>query len=48
MIARTLSQLAERFATTWQLRSRTCEVRKLIQRMDILPELVIDLQASSA
>ncbi|KAK1626675.1 hypothetical protein QYE76_000990 [Lolium multiflorum] len=29
-------------------RSRTCEVRKLIQRMDLLPELVVDLQASSA
>ncbi|KAK1645346.1 hypothetical protein QYE76_063151 [Lolium multiflorum] len=29
-------------------KSRTCEVRKLIQRMDILPELVVDLQASSA
>ncbi|KAK1666242.1 hypothetical protein QYE76_054401 [Lolium multiflorum] len=29
-------------------KSRTCEVRKLIKRMDILPELVVDLQASSA
>jgi hypothetical protein len=29
-------------------KSRTCEVRKLIERMDILPELVVDLQASSA
>jgi hypothetical protein len=28
--------------------SRTCNVRKLIQRMDVLPELVVDLQASSA
>jgi hypothetical protein len=28
--------------------SRTCDVRGLIQRMDVLPELVIDLQASSA
>ncbi|KAK1680707.1 hypothetical protein QYE76_041555 [Lolium multiflorum] len=28
--------------------SRTCEVRKLIQRMDILPGLVRDLQASTA
>jgi hypothetical protein len=24
-------------------KSRTCDVRKLIQRMDILPELVVDL-----
>ncbi|KAK1661398.1 hypothetical protein QYE76_049557 [Lolium multiflorum] len=29
-------------------KSRTCDVRKLIKRMDILPELVVDLQASSA
>nr|XP_051229833.1 uncharacterized protein LOC127347711 [Lolium perenne] len=29
-------------------RSRTCDVRKLIGKMDVLPELVIDLQASSA
>ncbi|KAK1616039.1 hypothetical protein QYE76_021556 [Lolium multiflorum] len=29
-------------------RSRTCGLRKLIKRMDILPELVTDLQASSA
>ncbi|KAK1619776.1 hypothetical protein QYE76_025293 [Lolium multiflorum] len=29
-------------------RSRTCNVRKLIQKMDVLPELVTDLQASSA
>jgi hypothetical protein len=29
-------------------KSCTCDVRKLIQRMDILPELVVDLQASSA
>ncbi|KAK1608903.1 hypothetical protein QYE76_032576 [Lolium multiflorum] len=29
-------------------KSRTCDVRKLIQRMDVLPELVVDLQASSA
>ncbi|KAK1660619.1 hypothetical protein QYE76_048778 [Lolium multiflorum] len=29
-------------------RSRTCKVRKLIQKMDVLPELVTDLQASSA
>ncbi|KAK1666667.1 hypothetical protein QYE76_054826 [Lolium multiflorum] len=29
-------------------RSRTCSLRKLIKRMDILPELVTDLQASSA
>ncbi|KAK1619548.1 hypothetical protein QYE76_025065 [Lolium multiflorum] len=29
-------------------RSRTCDVRKLIRKMDILPELVTDLQASSA
>ena len=28
--------------------SRTCDVRELIQRMDVLPELVVDLQASSA
>jgi hypothetical protein len=28
--------------------SRTCDVRDLIQRMDVLPELVVDLQASSA
>jgi hypothetical protein len=28
--------------------SRTCDVRGLIQRMDALPELVVDLQASSA
>jgi hypothetical protein len=28
--------------------SRTCDVQDLIQRMDILPELVVDLQASSA
>ncbi|KAK1613871.1 hypothetical protein QYE76_019388 [Lolium multiflorum] len=28
--------------------SRTCDVRGLIQRMDVLPELVVDLQASSA
>jgi hypothetical protein len=27
---------------------RTCDIRDLIQRMDILPELVVDLQASSA
>jgi hypothetical protein len=26
--------------------SRTCDVHDLIQRMDILPELVVDLQAS--
>ncbi|KAK1644774.1 hypothetical protein QYE76_062579 [Lolium multiflorum] len=29
-------------------KSRTCGLRKLIKRMDILPELVTDLQASSA
>ncbi|KAK1643002.1 hypothetical protein QYE76_060807 [Lolium multiflorum] len=29
-------------------KSRTCDIRKVIQRMDILPELVVDLQASSA
>ncbi|KAK1698863.1 hypothetical protein QYE76_015560 [Lolium multiflorum] len=29
-------------------KSRTCDVRKLIKRMDVLPELVVDLQASSA
>ncbi|KAK1602361.1 hypothetical protein QYE76_016402 [Lolium multiflorum] len=29
-------------------RSRTCEVRKLVKKMDVLPELVTDLQASSA
>ncbi|KAK1685390.1 hypothetical protein QYE76_046238 [Lolium multiflorum] len=29
-------------------KSRTCEVRKLIKRMDLLPELVVDLQSSSA
>ncbi|KAK1668900.1 hypothetical protein QYE76_057059 [Lolium multiflorum] len=29
-------------------RSRTCDVRKLIGKMDVLPELVTDLQASSA
>ncbi|KAK1682493.1 hypothetical protein QYE76_043341 [Lolium multiflorum] len=29
-------------------RSRTCNVRKLVGKMDILPELVTDLQASSA
>ncbi|KAK1662584.1 hypothetical protein QYE76_050743 [Lolium multiflorum] len=29
-------------------KSRTCSLRKLITRMDILPELVTDLQASSA
>jgi hypothetical protein len=28
--------------------SRTCDVRDLIQKMDVLPELVVDLQASSA
>ncbi|KAM0901679.1 hypothetical protein ACQ4PT_019835 [Festuca glaucescens] len=28
--------------------SRTCDVRDLIKRMDALPELVVDLQASSA
>jgi hypothetical protein len=28
--------------------SRTCDVHELIQRMDLLPELVVDLQASSA
>jgi hypothetical protein len=28
--------------------SRTCDVRELIQKMDVLPELVVDLQASSA
>jgi hypothetical protein len=28
--------------------SRTCDVRGLIERMDVLPELVVDLQASSA
>ncbi|KAK1665410.1 hypothetical protein QYE76_053569 [Lolium multiflorum] len=27
--------------------SRTCDVRALIKRMDLLPELVVDLQASS-
>jgi hypothetical protein len=27
--------------------SRTCDVRELIQKMDVLPELVVDLQASS-
>ncbi|KAK1683758.1 hypothetical protein QYE76_044606 [Lolium multiflorum] len=29
-------------------KSRTCDVRKLIKRMDLLPELVVDLQSSSA
>ncbi|KAK1617066.1 hypothetical protein QYE76_022583 [Lolium multiflorum] len=29
-------------------RSRTCNVRKLVKKMDVLPELVTDLQASSA
>jgi hypothetical protein len=29
-------------------KSRSCDVRELITRMDILPELVVDLQASSA
>ncbi|KAK1604519.1 hypothetical protein QYE76_028192 [Lolium multiflorum] len=29
-------------------RSRTCNVRKLVGKMDVLPELVTDLQASSA
>ncbi|KAK1629514.1 hypothetical protein QYE76_003829 [Lolium multiflorum] len=29
-------------------KSRTCGLRKLVKRMDILPELVTDLQASSA
>ncbi|KAK1687156.1 hypothetical protein QYE76_048004 [Lolium multiflorum] len=29
-------------------RSRTCDVRKLIRKMDVLPELVTDLQSSSA
>ncbi|KAK1618061.1 hypothetical protein QYE76_023578 [Lolium multiflorum] len=29
-------------------KSRTCELRKLVKKMDILPELVTDLQASSA
>ncbi|KAK1683191.1 hypothetical protein QYE76_044039 [Lolium multiflorum] len=28
--------------------SRTCEINELIKRMDVLPELVVDLQASSA
>jgi hypothetical protein len=28
--------------------SRTCDVRDLIRRMDVLPDLVVDLQASSA
>jgi hypothetical protein len=28
--------------------SQTCGVRKIIQKMDVLPELVVDLQASSA
>jgi hypothetical protein len=28
--------------------SRTCDVRDLIRKMDVLPELVVDLQASSA
>jgi 16S rRNA C967 or C1407 C5-methylase (RsmB/RsmF family) len=28
--------------------SRTCDVRRLIQRMDVLPELVVNLQDSSA
>lgn len=28
--------------------SRTCDIRELIQKMDVLPELVVDLQASSA
>jgi hypothetical protein len=28
--------------------SRTCDVRELIQKMDVLPELVVDLQASLA
>jgi hypothetical protein len=27
---------------------RTCDVRDLIQKMDVLPELVVNLQASSA
>jgi hypothetical protein len=27
---------------------QTCDVRELIQKMDVLPELVVDLQASSA
>nr|XP_051229652.1 uncharacterized protein LOC127347513 [Lolium perenne] len=29
-------------------RSRTCNVRKLVRKVDVLPELVTDLQASSA
>ncbi|XP_071685398.1 uncharacterized protein [Lolium perenne] len=29
-------------------KSRVCDVRKLIKRMDLLPELVVDLQSSSA
>ncbi|KAK1685496.1 hypothetical protein QYE76_046344 [Lolium multiflorum] len=29
-------------------KSRTCHVHKLIKRMDLLPELVVDLQSSSA
>ncbi|KAK1646628.1 hypothetical protein QYE76_064433 [Lolium multiflorum] len=29
-------------------RSRTCDVRKLVKKMDVLPELVVDLRASSA
>ena len=28
--------------------SRTCDINELIKRMDMLPELVVDLQASSA
>ncbi|KAK1668649.1 hypothetical protein QYE76_056808 [Lolium multiflorum] len=29
-------------------RSRTCDVRKLVKKMDVLSELVVDLQSSSA
>jgi hypothetical protein len=28
--------------------SRTYDVRELIQKMDVLPEILVDLQASSA
>jgi hypothetical protein len=28
--------------------SRTCDINELIKRMDMLPEIVVDLQASSA
>ncbi|KAK1649212.1 hypothetical protein QYE76_067017 [Lolium multiflorum] len=49
MIARILSPPSRKICHNLSLKkSRTCGLRKLVKKMDILPELVTDLQASSA